>query len=602
MSSRRLWLSVLMAAALLASVAGALALGSAANSLGTRSAAVVQGGGGSNPSGGVVDRDLPSAGGPAQPLAESGGSATTTGGGSVDGSNLGSSSPLPAADAATQQAQRDADNESAPTTPIDPSAPVVPAPDVPETKGQTAPDLSGSAAPAAPDLTPSSFVFERNSDLGANAGIIGETTNASNGPVVLETWNWGAARSNDLGQTWTYYNPATLFPSVSGGFCCDQVAYYDQNHDTMFWIMQYSNDASGNNAIRIAWAKGQSDLKAMHFCYTNLTAQQLGSTAGPSGTNYDQPKFARSDNDVYLDIQRYGTVGGATIIRIPNSEFSTYPTCNGVNYQWYAPPTTIYSPGFVQRANSVMYFAAHVSTTQLRVFSWPESAADWTGITSHDVSHTGYWANYPNRCPRTGGSATSDWCQRRSFGGGWAHSDRIFSGWVANGLITFMWDSTQTLPGSIYAGSFPTRTYPFVDVVRISESTFALNSQPTIFSSINAWVYASAAKNDRGDAAGTLMWGGGSFYEYCATWIWDAFTPDPLTHGWEVYFPHNSNSDPNDTLSGDYFGTRRNGFNGNTWGGACYSLVNSTSTTHPYYMWFGRFGDFHDTLLPLIRR
>jgi hypothetical protein len=542
----------------------------------------------------------------AQAAEGGGGTASTSSGGSVSGSGKGSSvlpTLSPAEIAKYDSNERDNDQESAPITPDDPTHRLSnPPPDVPPSEVQASSQTAGGDSTAAP-AAPTDFTFQRFSDLGSGtASIIGETSHASNGTIVLETWNWYAAISSNSGQTWTYYNPATFFPAIYGGFCCDQVAYYDQSHDITFWVMQYGNNASGNNAIRLAWAKGKADLAAANFCHTEFTAQQLGNTYGPSGTNYDQPKFARSNEFIYLDIQRYApaasppAASGPTIIRVPVTAFSTYPTCNGVGYQFYIPG--VYSPGFTQRAYGTMYFAGHISTSVLRIYSWPESVS-YTGITSDDVTHTTYYVNYPMRCPRTGGSATSDWCQRRSFGGGFAHSDRIFTGWVANGAINFMWDSTQGTGG---AGTWGTKAYPFVDVARVNETTKALINEPIMWNGSYAFVYSSAALNDRLDVAGTVMWGGGTNYENCSVFIWDGISIVPAP--WELHFVASSNSDPYDTLSGDYFATRRNGFNGNTWSGSCYALRGGSANAniHPYYFWFGRVRDFHTIFAPLIRR
>jgi hypothetical protein len=510
------------------------------------------------------------------------------------GAGLGTAT-MPSSPPTPQQNQPNAEQETAEITPDDPNAPRTAAPYVPPTEPRDLPG-AGNASPAAPSAA--SLVFLKNQDLGSGTGnIIGETTSASLKNEVLETWNGYGAISKDNGSTWTYYNPATLFNwpgNDFGGFCCDQIAYYDQTHDVMFWILQYSPNGSGNNAIRVAWAQGAANLAAANFCWVNLTPQQLGSTDGPSGTNYDQPKFARSDNDIYLDIQRYGTKSGATIIRVAASAFTG--ACAGFTYDWYIP--NVYSPGFTQRASSTMYFAGHATTSDLRVFAWPESV-DHTGITSHDVTITTYYVNYPHSCPRTGGNSTSDWCQRRSFGGGWAHSDRIFTGWVTGGVITFMWDSTQ---GS--GGSWGTKAYPFIDVARIKESDFSLISQPAMYNSNFAFVYPSAALNDRGHVAGTFMWGGGSHYESCGVFIWDDLTPN-APPPWEVYLNvRASNSDPSDTLSGDYLGTRRSDARPYTWNGACYALVGggSGSYVHQYFLWFGRARDFVSLFLPLIRK
>lgn len=534
-------------------------------------------------------------------LAGTGGSTTSGLSGFVNGTEK-SSSELPK-DVPQRSDGEENEHEDTPLTPIDLN-PVV------KTTSVTAPEVAPpqqarqvEAAAFDQPSKPEDFYFYQMKDLAGDASLIGEASHASSKLTVLETWNWGVGASVDAGRTWHYYNPYSLFPASYGGFCCDQVAYYDQSHDVMFWILQYSTDASNNNAIRMAWANGASALAAGSFCYTDFTPQQLGS---PTGTNYDQPKFARSNNFIYLEMMQYGAASGSVVIRVDVSQFT--PACSGVGYQWYAPG--LFSPGFTQRAYDTLYFAGHVSNSTLRVFAWPESAANWTGITTHDVSHTAYPQNYPYSCPRTGGNATSDWCQRRSFGGGWAHSDRIFSGWVAGGVITFMWDASQ---GNNGVGG-PTFNYPYTHIVRINESSYALINEPIQWSSGFAIQYATAALDDRYHVAGTVLWGGGTYYENSATWIADDLSPGYTgvgffpNGGWEWYNGPDSNIDPTDKLSGDYLATRRDDLNPYSWTGSSYVLVNNGSGgvgVHPYFLWFGRGRDYRPVsslFLPTIRR
>ncbi len=533
--------------------------------------------------------------------AGSGGSATTGPSGAVNGADQ-SSREIP------RMPQRpdgeENEHEDSPLTPIDLN-PVI------KTTTFTAPEVAPpqqaqfatADSPARPNQ-PADFYFYKLQDLGGGGGsLIGETSHASQKLTVFETWNWGVSASIDGGRTWHYYNPYTVFPASYNGFCCDQIVYYDQSHDVMFWILQYNPDASGNNAIRVAWANGADAIAKAQFCYTDFTPQQLGS---PTGTNYDQPKFASSNNDIYLEMMQYGAASGSVVIRAAATAFTS--ACGGVGYQYYHPG--LFSPGFIQRGYANMYFAGHVSNSTLRVFTWPESAANWTGITTHDISHTAYPQNYPYSCPRTGGTATSDWCQRRSFGGGWAHSDRIFSGWVAGGVITFMWDASQ---GNNGAGG-PTFNYPYTHVVRINESSYALIDEPIKYSNSYAIQYATAALDDRFHVAGTAIWGGGSYYQNCATWIADDLSPGYTGAGffpsgmWEWYNAIQSNIDPTDKLSGDYFASRRNDLDPYTWSGSCYSLQNNGSdgvSVHPYYLWFGRGRDFPtlaNVFLPTLQK
>ncbi len=288
---------------------------------------------------------------------------------------------------------------------------------------------------------------------------------------------------------------------------------------------------------------------------------------------------------------RYGGASGSVVIQFAASAL-TYPSCSGIGYSFYFPG--LFSPGFTQRAYSDMYFAAHVTNDTLRVFKWPEGTS-WTAITHTDVIHTAYPQTYPYSCPRTGGSITSDWCQRRSFGGGWAHSDRIFTGWISGTEVDFMWDASQG------TGGFGTFNYPYVHAVRINATNYSLIGEPIMWNPSLAFAYTSAALNDRYKVAGTVMYGGGSTYENCGVFIWDDYSPTPAP--WEFHAAEASNSDPNDKLSGDYASTRRNDFSPYTWGGTCYVLRggSTNSSIHPYYLWFGRRRDAPGiVMLPVV--
>jgi hypothetical protein len=511
---------------------------------------------------------------PANPgsLAGGGGASGATGPGQI-GQGQGSAQPPPltAAQLELFQQRMSQANRAGPLTPIDPAAPVLTGPPpLPE----TAPNIT--PAPGGAPGAPGTFQTIGFSDLGAgSASLIPEPSQGMNNlGMILQTWNWYAGMSTDVGQTWTYWSPYTTFPASFGGFCCDQVVYYEPSRDLMIWLLQYNPDASANNEIRLVVYHGPSALANNSWCYYDTFTPQT--TGAPSGTNYDQPKLSVSSNFLYMEAVEYGNRSQMDVWRVPLDPLTT---CGGFSYD--VKYVSEFSPGFSQGATSTMYFAAHVNTTTLRVYSWPESVG-FGGVTFNDVTNTSYPQNFPYTCPRTGGSATSDWCQRRSFTGGWAHSDRVFAGWVANGVIGFMWDASQ---GDAGFGHF---NYPYVHIVRINESTKALINEPILYSTGVAWAWITVHPNDRGDIAGTVMWGGGADYENCAAFIWDGFsTPPP---GWETYSMAASNSDPNDTLSGDYLSARKSGSHPHTWTSTCYALRGggANSNVHPYWTWFGR--------------
>src|SRR5262249_45982713 len=138
----------------------------------------------------------------------------------------------------------------------------------PETIPGGAPVLrkSKTEKPAAAPTSPGDFIVYQNDTLPRftdNAGnSLTSTTNEPslgvNGRVVFWTGNWYAAVSGNRGQTFSYVDPRS-FPSVNGGFCCDQATYYERTRGAMFWLLQYSPDNT-TNTYRIAVARGQVDL------------------------------------------------------------------------------------------------------------------------------------------------------------------------------------------------------------------------------------------------------------------------------------------------------------------------------------------------------
>jgi hypothetical protein len=454
--------------------------------------------------------------------------------------------------------------EPAPKTPTAPQTGTRHAPPAPLKVKQAA--LASSPVPKA-DGTP---LFFRRNAISSGASLIAEPSVASNGTGVLETWNWYAGASLDGGAHFSFLNPYSVFPSVNGGFCCDQLAHYQTAQGIFIWVLQYNEDSSHNNTIRVAVANSAANAANGIFYYWDFTPQGIGS---PNGTNYDQPKIASSNGNVFLTMARYGAASGSVVLRLPAATLANH---GFLNYEYYFPG--LFSPVFTDGAASTMYFAAHVDTDTLRVYTWPD-ANDVNHVSSTTVNHTKYPVNLPFTCPRTGGSATSDWCQRRSFGGGWAGDDRMKAGWVGRGMIGFAWGASQGAWG--FTGSAP---YPYTDIVLLSQSTLALVKEPIIWSNSYAFLYPAFARNLRGDVGGSVMYGGGSQYENCTA----LFNDDGFASGWATLGGAVSNSDPNDKISGDYLSAAGNGGNGYTWSATCYALQGSSSSSSAYYMSFGR--------------
>jgi hypothetical protein len=471
-------------------------------------------------------------------------------------------------------------SHAGPRTPVETGTPTrsVPAPST-----VTAPPHAAltRGSPAAP----TDFAVFQAHDFGPKSGLIPEPTEATNGQAVMVTWNTYAAVSGDRGATWKFVNPATTFPAAYGGLCCDQTVLYEPNFDLFIWVLQYFADPNNNNAIRIAVARGASNMLAGRWFWYDYTPQSVGAK---NGSNWDQPKIATSSNYLFIESTSYGASGGSYLLRFPLEALAIGAGC-GCRF---IGPFVEFSPGLVQGAQQIMYFAAHRSTSQLRIFQWPDNSNNFFW---NDINHTSYPQNLPYRCPRSGGNSTSDWCQRRSFGGGWAHTDRIFNIWLSNGTIGVAWDASQGASG------FGTFAWPYVQVEIVKLT--GLNgdggarsplSEPYLSGNGFAIQYSAFAANGLGGLGGAVEFGGGSsmIYESCSIVMWDQYQTR-----WALMLGYYGNVDPSDTLSGDYLSARGNGGNPRTWSATCYNLLKtnptdtSTGNSHQLFLRFGRVQD-----------
>jgi len=449
--------------------------------------------------------------------------------------------------------------------------------------GPSVPATSEAASPAngamaAAPLAPGTFTFFKNVDLGAGApsgytSVVGEPSVGNNGAAVFQTGNWYAALSTDNGATFGFVNPFTIFPSVNGGFCCDQSVLYDRSRDLLFWLMLYLPDAN-TNTLRLAIAKGGSALASGSWYYYDLTPQMVGL---PAGRWFDYPQLTLSNNYLYVTANVFTTSGNSwtntVIIRLPLDTLSAH-TALTVDYYVTSDHFNFTA---TQGATTRIYWGSQSLTSwQIRLYQWDEGSptVSWTDVAI---------LSYPLSTPSCPGPDGRDWCGRSD--------DRILGAWVANGIIGFMWNASQ-------GGGFP---YPHVQVARINESTKAVINQPLIWNPNVAWMYPAVGVNARGHIAGPIFSGGGTSYPTLDVFIWDDLSPDPFTSGWEAYYAVASTSGPTLNKWGDYLASRPHSPNTNTWIGTGYSLQGggANSNARPRFVWFGRERDTPSGTYPL---
>ena len=205
----------------------------------------------------------------------------------------------------------------------------------------------------------------------STASNVGEPSVAVNGDVVLYTGNWYAAVSVDGGKTFRFLDPSTAFARFDppgSSFCCDQVAQYIPSLDTFVWLLQSSTGDEIDNFQRLAFAK-TSDVAKGRWRLFDITAANLG----VAGTFLDFPDLALGAGALYMTTNVFPPRSqqvGTAVVRIPFTSIANGPfkIDRFVNFSHQ-------SFRVAQNCGATAFFAAHESTSSLRVFSWKESQA-----------------------------------------------------------------------------------------------------------------------------------------------------------------------------------------------------------------------------------
>lgn len=371
---------------------------------------------------------------------------------------------------------------------------------------------------------------------------VGEPSLSANAQEVLFSGNWYAAYSNTAGAAWVPLDPFTFFPSVAGGFCCDQTMIYIPKANVHVWILQYIKQ-NGQNVLRIAF-KPKNLATAQGWRWWDFVPSQFD--PGWSQDWFDYNHAAISDNFLYVGTNMFASNGDsfrrAVIFRIPVGAFAPGAALTVERFA----TTTNFSLRCVQGATSTMYFVSHEGSLarNLRIFAWPENVP---GVTSSVVAITP-WAGATPYGPV--GPGNSNWIGRCD--------GRITGAWLANGTLGFMW--TANRQGTA-------RPYPYVRVVRVAEQAMTPIDEPDIWSSSLAYGYPDACPNDNGDIGITLFAGGNAAHPAHLVGIRTAASAT-----WKLKVVKQSTHSPAQNKWGDYLTCRRDNPLGTDWVASGYTL------------------------------
>jgi hypothetical protein len=169
---------------------------------------------------------------------------------------------------------------------------------------------------------------------------------------------------------------------------------------------------------------------------------------------------------------------------------------------------------------------------------------------------------------------------------------RILGGWIAAGVVGFLWE----------ANSDASHPFPYVDMVRIDESSKNLIDQPTLWSAKFAWLYGYVSPNAREDL-GIVTFCSGASTGSCSypTFLAGVYTGSTTQAPWDLYQISESTNGPSQTCLldpakpcwGDYVRVRPFDGNGNLWIASGFVLKggSGTSDVSPRFVLFGHSQD-----------
>jgi hypothetical protein len=362
------------------------------------------------------------------------------------------------------------------------------------------------------------FTLFRSTPVAQGTGITtatGEPSVANDRNAVLFTGNFHAAVSGDNGLSWSYLNPATQFPSVDGGFCCDQVAYaVDRGpYSLVFWLLQYSNDGvvnptdGANGRLRLVVYQGRDELlEQSDYCTMTFKPSDFGF---PANTWFDFNQMSHTREYLYISSKVQTNLGDPDGDGQFNSQFQ-----NGVVWRMRLDdldsddcrPTFSYvggtgagfNPALVQGAGdeTTMHWASHGSTTTTLQITRLDDSASTAYI------HTKTIASYlstqrPPAAASLNGNCVlpdgTDPCLRIN--------DAVNIGWTNAGgnIVGWFWNVRQ---GSGYP--FPhVRGARFLVAAKADQSPVR-HDEPDIWSPDHAFFYPTVGVNDAGDLGITV--------------------------------------------------------------------------------------------------
>ena len=345
--------------------------------------------------------------------------------------------------------------------------------------------------------------------LGDNDGW--ETSVGQAFKTVFYTGNYFAAFSGDAGQTYRKVSPFDLARSVGTRFCCDQVAHYVPAANMMIWILLADD---GPVLMGLATPDELDASKGKAWTVYVLSGPVF---ARSRETLFDYPQVSFGDGFLYLTFNIIDT-RDAIVCRFHAGRIRERGT---IAFQYFVARDNAYICPCEMSGDRGL-FVVQNSTSQLRVFVWPESS---NTISVHDIDV----ASIP----------TDDWVIKTPDGSEWltpgSKIDSAVTGCARRRMEVWVaWSGARRVTNQ-QQNTFP---HAHIGIAVINIQTMKLAQQRYIWNSEHAFAYPALASNPGGEIAITFMWGGGRHYVQHGvgfltglTELWSTTATDGITGG-----------------------------------------------------------------------
>ena len=312
-----------------------------------------------------------------------------------------------------------------------------------------------------------------------------ETSVAQAFRTIFYTGNYFAAFSGDGGRTYCPISPYKLATSVGHKFCCDQQAHYIPAANTMIWILLAED---GPLLMCLASPETVLNSSAKSWTVYVLTGPVFSRN---QNALFDYPQISFGDNFLYLTFNIIDTPD-AIACRFHNGQLRERGT---MHFQYFVAANNQYTCPCQLSGNHGL-FAAQNTTSQLRIYDWPETG---NTIFPHDVNI----ATIPSEDWKTTTPAGNDWFNPNSKISTVVQTaarsrNELWVGWTGARRVAEQREAT-----------FP---YPHIGLAVIDVQKMTLLRQRYLWNENFAFAYPSLASNPGGEIAIAFACGGGRDY------------------------------------------------------------------------------------------